>query len=122
MNVAVLGENIPQVLPRQDVAQRKHERERLAQIKETAIEHFKEVMPDGKLSAETLEMFRELQQSPLSLGRKLQFIIDNQSKQILIKVIDAGTGKMIKILPPKELQHVSRRSKGAAGLLLDETA
>ncbi len=41
---------------------------------------------------------------------------------MVVKVIDGNTDKVIKELPPKELQRVHMRIREAIGLLLDESA
>ncbi|MDR0552172.1 MAG: flagellar protein FlaG [Spirochaetaceae bacterium] len=118
MNVSVSTGKSPQT---QAVAGSTQKQERLQRVNEANFERFKEIMPDGKLNADSLQILRELQAVDSGFNKKLQFIIDRESEQVLINVIDAETGKVIKILPPKELQRLSRRARGNSGLLLDES-
>jgi flagellar protein FlaG len=55
-----------------------------------------------------------------TFNKKLQFIVDQQSNQVIVKVIDKATDKVIKVLPPEELQRLHRKLKEAIGFLLDE--
>ena len=55
-----------------------------------------------------------------ALSKKLQFVVDQNSNQVIVKVIDRETDKVIKELPPEELQRLHRNLKEAIGLILDE--
>jgi len=53
-------------------------------------------------------------------NKKLQFVVDHHSNEVIVKVIDKDTDKVIKELPPEELQKLHRKLKEAIGLLFDE--
>ena len=53
-------------------------------------------------------------------NRKLQFVVDHNSNQVIVKVIDKETDKVIKVLPPEELQRLHRNLKDTIGFLFDE--
>ena len=53
-------------------------------------------------------------------NRKLQFVVDHNSNQVIVKVIDKETDKVIKVLPPEELQRLHRNLKDSIGFLFDE--
>ena len=53
-------------------------------------------------------------------NRKLQFVVDHNSNQVIVKVIDKETDKVIKVLPPEELQRLHRNLKESNGFLFDE--
>jgi len=53
-------------------------------------------------------------------NKKLQFEVDQGSNQVIVKVIDKETDKVIKELPPEELQRLHDNLKEAIGLLFDE--
>jgi len=55
-----------------------------------------------------------------TFNKKLQFIVDQQSNQVIVKVIDKTTDKVIKVLPPEELQRLHRKLKEAIGFLFNE--
>ena len=56
----------------------------------------------------------------LSFMRKLKFIIDHESHEVLVKVIDPDTDKVIKILPPEEIQMLNRNSRDYSGILFNQ--
>ena len=118
MNITFSSGSLPQT---KAFEQHKAENERLSRVKEAHFERFREIMPDGKLDSEALDTLRQLEKISLSFNKKLQFIIDQKSEQVMVKVIDANTDKVIKILPPKELQRLSSRIKEDIGFLFDET-
>jgi len=56
----------------------------------------------------------------LVFNRKLQFVVDHNSNEIIVKVIDKETDKVIKELPPEELQRLHNNLKETIGFLFDE--
>ena len=62
----------------------------------------------------------DVQNISLALNRRLQFVVDSESKEILIKVIDRETDKVIKVLPPEELQRLHSRIRETLGFMFDE--
>jgi flagellar protein FlaG len=62
----------------------------------------------------------DLQQIGQVFNKKLQFVVDHHSQQVIVKVIDKETDKVIKELPPEELQRLHKNLKEAVGLLFDE--
>ncbi|MCL2277710.1 MAG: flagellar protein FlaG [Treponema sp.] len=55
-------------------------------------------------------------------NKKLRFVVDQGSNQVIVKVIDKDTDKVIKELPPEELQRLHSNLKEVIGLLLNEMA
>jgi len=62
----------------------------------------------------------DLEKIGLAFNRRLQFVVDHSSNQVIIKVIDKETDKVVKELPPEELQRLHSNLKEAIGLLFDE--
>jgi flagellar protein FlaG len=62
----------------------------------------------------------DLEKIGLVFNRKLQFIVDHDSNEVTVKVIDKETDKVIKELPPEELQRLHSDLKEAIGFLFDE--
>ena len=62
----------------------------------------------------------DLQQIGLVFNRKLQFVVDHNSNEVIVKVIDKETDKVIKELPPEELQRLHSNLKEAIGCLFNE--
>jgi flagellar protein FlaG len=67
------------------------------------------------------DVARNLEQISLSFNRRLQFVVDHKSNEITVKVIDKSTDKVIKVLPPEELQRLHSRIEETIGFLFDET-
>ena len=62
----------------------------------------------------------DLQRIGLVFNKKLQFVVDHNSNQVIVKVIDKETDKVIKELPPEELQRLHNNLKDTIGFLFDE--
>ena len=62
----------------------------------------------------------DLEKISLAFNRRLKFEIDHESKEIIVKVIDNETDKVIKVLPPEELQRLHSRIRETLGFLFDE--
>jgi flagellar protein FlaG len=63
----------------------------------------------------------ELEKISLAFSRKLRFVVDYKTKEVIVKVIDPSSDKVIKELPPEEMQRLHQRIKEAIGLLFDQT-
>jgi len=61
----------------------------------------------------------ELEQISLAFDRRLKFVVDQDSREIIIKVIDNETDKVIKELPPEELRRLHDRISETIGFLFD---
>jgi flagellar protein FlaG len=55
-----------------------------------------------------------------TFNKKLQFVVDHQSHEVIVKVIDKETDKVIKVIPPEELQRLHRMLKETIGFLFNE--
>ena len=62
----------------------------------------------------------DLERISLVFNRKLQFVVDHHSHEVTVKVIDKETDKVIKELPPEELQRLHNNLKETIGFLFDE--
>jgi flagellar protein FlaG len=63
---------------------------------------------------------KDLERITLAFNKKLKFEIDGNLDELIVKVIDPETDKVIKELPPKELQRLRLKIKEMIGLLYDE--
>jgi len=61
----------------------------------------------------------ELEHISLAFNRRLKFVIDQDSRDLIVKVIDNETDKVIKVLPPEELQRLHSRIRETMGFLFD---
>jgi flagellar protein FlaG len=62
----------------------------------------------------------DLERVSLAFNKKLQFVVDQRSNEVTVKVIDKATDKVIKELPPEELQRMHDKLKETIGFLFDE--
>jgi flagellar protein FlaG len=62
----------------------------------------------------------DLERVSLAFNKKLQFVVDHRSNEVIVKVIDKATDKVIKELPPEELQRMHSKLKETIGFLFDE--
>ena len=53
-------------------------------------------------------------------NRRFEFRLDQQINRVVVKVIDRDTDKLIKEIPPEEIQHLIARLRETMGLLVDE--
>ena len=54
-------------------------------------------------------------------NKRLKFSVNEELEQVVVKVIDAQTDKVIKEIPPEVLQRLHVRIREAIGLLIDES-
>jgi flagellar protein FlaG len=66
------------------------------------------------------EAARDLEQISLAFHKKLKFMVNHKSHEVTIKVIDPQTDKVIKELPPEEIQRLRDRIRETIGILFDE--
>ena len=62
----------------------------------------------------------DIAQVSQAFNKKLQFVVDQQTHEVTVKVIDKATDKVIKVLPPEELQRLHRKLQEAIGFLFNE--
>ncbi|MDR1627017.1 MAG: flagellar protein FlaG [Spirochaetia bacterium] len=63
---------------------------------------------------------REIEEFSTFLNRRLKYSVNPDTDQVIVKVIDRETDKVIKVLPPEALQRLHSRMKETIGLLFDE--
>ena len=73
------------------------------------------------LSKDDLErIIRRILKDASLLNRDLKYSVNSETDQIVVKVIDKSTDKVIKEIPPEEIQRLQARLKQEIGLLIDE--
>jgi flagellar protein FlaG len=95
------------------------------QARAAALQQFAAIMPDGKLPVEKKNReinaaAENIEKVSLAFNKRLKFVVDHQSHEVTVKVIDEETDKVIKVLPPEELQRLHSRIRETIGFLLDE--
>jgi flagellar protein FlaG len=63
---------------------------------------------------------RQLEKTFLAFNRRVELSVNDQINQVVIKVVDADTDKVIKEIPAEEIQHLIARIKETIGLLVDQ--
>jgi flagellar protein FlaG len=55
-----------------------------------------------------------------AFNKQLKFSVNRELQEVVVKVIDSQTDKVIKEIPPEEIQRLHVRIKEALGLLFDQ--
>jgi flagellar protein FlaG len=77
--------------------------------------------PEAVQSAEEVRRSAELLEQTFRLfNKKLRFSVNEEINRVVVKVLDARTDKLIKEIPPAEIQRLIARIKETIGLLFDE--
>ena len=72
-------------------------------------------------TAHVQRAIRDIEQFSNFLNRRLKYSVSQETNQVIVKVIDGETNKVIKVLPPEELQRLHNRIRESIGLLFDQT-
>ena len=77
---------------------------------------------NDRISAEKVSRIVEQIQGVSNLfDRKLSFQVNKELDEVVVKVIDSTTDKVIREIPSAEIQKLQIRIKEALGLLFDES-
>jgi len=76
--------------------------------------------PSEPKSSDIKTTAQDLERVSLAFNRRLKFVVDHESHDITVKVIDTETDKVIKVLPPEELQKLHQRIRETIGFLFDQ--
>jgi flagellar protein FlaG len=100
-------------------------RARAASVQKAAFAQFESSLPGNREPSEKNQAVlyataADLEQISLAFNKKLKFVVDHESHEVIVKVIDAETDKVIKVLPPEEMQRLHRKIKETIGFLFDE--
>jgi Uncharacterized flagellar protein FlaG len=63
-----------------------------------------------------------LEQAGAIFNRRLSFSLNTKLDSVVVKVIDADTDKVVREIPPAEVQRCYERLREVVGRLLDEKA
>ena len=67
-------------------------------------------------------VLKDLEKVGLVYNRRLRFSYDKDFGDVVVKVIDGDTDKVLREIPPKELQDLHIRIREAIGILFDKKA
>jgi flagellar protein FlaG len=77
--------------------------------------------PDAQLSRSEIEaQAKALERTFLAFNRRVKLSVNDEINQVIIKVVDEDTDRVIKEIPPEEIQHLIARIKETIGLLVDQ--
>jgi flagellar protein FlaG len=72
-------------------------------------------------SRESLERSAEILEQTFRLfNKRLKFSVNEEIDRVIVKVVDATTDKVIKEIPPEEMQRLIARIRETIGLLFDQ--
>ena len=77
---------------------------------------------DPITSDEISERLESLNVKLIALQRSIQFTVDEESKDIVINVVDTSNGEVIRQIPPEEILRLRHALEEIAGLMLEEIA
>ena len=80
----------------------------------------KESRRKAKSRAATDQYIKEVLEIPDVLNRKLSYSINKELNQVVVKVIDSKTDKVIRVIPSEALLKLHSRMKEVIGLIFDE--
>lgn len=66
------------------------------------------------------QQLKELEGLTRFLNRKLKFSFNEELQQVVVKIVEGDTDKVIKVLPPEELQKLRIRIREIIGILFDQ--
>ncbi|MDR3160701.1 MAG: flagellar protein FlaG [Spirochaetaceae bacterium] len=108
----------------QERGARQHEdasvRARTPEQQAAVVEQFTASLPENRKRGDIDSTLEDIEKISLAFNKRLKFAVDYQSHEVTVKVIDRETDKVIRELPPEELQRLHGKIREALGLLFDE--
>ncbi|MDR2701903.1 MAG: flagellar protein FlaG [Spirochaetaceae bacterium] len=120
IQVPTAGNGIPQTELSQERVPIKAVQTKAVEVKEAdAAETVNKSLPRSRNEAPP-DIMADLERITVAFNKKLKFEVNHQSDEIIVKVLDPETDKVIKVLPPEELQRLHSKLKETIGFLFDE--
>ena len=98
-------------------------RARTVEERSAAVREFTASLPGTRENREPHELeaaAQDLERISFAMNKKLRFSVDHESHEIIVKVVDPETDKVVKILPPEELRRLHHKIKEAIGVIFNE--
>ena len=94
-------------------------------VKRAAVEQMAASLPGNSPrrssgSGEIGRVAADIESVSRTFNKKLKFVVDHQSHEVIVKVVDKDTDKVIKVIPPEELQRLHKKLKETIGFLFNE--
>ena len=90
-------------------------------ITREAAKKFSKDTADARGSQNSEQYIKEILNFTQFFNKRLRFTVNEELDQVVVKVVDVETDKVIREIPPEVLQRMHVRIREAIGLLFDET-
>ena len=93
-----------------------------APLKETRVAtQSQNPLQDAARSADEIQQDIEKMNDQLkSMNRSIRFTVDDESHDIVVKVVDKNTGEVVMEIPPEEVLKLRERMSEMSGLLVEK--
>lgn len=78
--------------------------------------------PEPVIPSDLQQTLQDMQRLSSAFNRHLSFSVNQKLDSIVVKVVDSQTDKVVREIPPAELQHVYEAIRETIGLLFDSKA
>ncbi len=114
--------SIARSAPVQEIAKRQAspEREAVVKAKQVAQNIAEAAAKKPQDRVEVERYLSEIVNYTEVFNKRLRFSVNEELNQVVVKVIDSQTDKVIKEIPPEAVQRMHVRIREAIGLLIDE--
>jgi len=93
---------------------------RMAKQKFAQEQHIVAEDKQAEQPTELQETVKDLEKISLAFNKKIRFKVDQKSHEVIVRIIDSETNKVVKELPSQELQRLRDRIRETMGILFDE--
>ncbi len=96
------------------------QKKKIAQQKDQQAAFEQEKKRKAVSKAKTDQYIKDVLNIPSMLNRKLSYSVNKELNQVVVKVIDGETDKVIRVIPSETLLKLHSRMKEVIGLIFDE--
>ena len=93
-----------------------------AQAAQAQAQHAAAPKAEPLIPSDLQQTLREMQKVSDAFNTHLSFSVNQKLDSIVVKVVDSQTDKVVREIPPAELQHVYEAIRETIGLLFDRKA
>ena len=81
------------------------------------------VAPREVVSRESIEkMVKDANSMMKQLNNHLEFTVDNETKDLIVKIVATDTKRVIREIPPEEIRELRQKLRELSGLIFDKEA
>jgi len=86
------------------------------------VHHTVEALQKAERSAEEIRRDIEAINEQLTvLNQSLQFSIDAETRDVVVKIVDKDSGEVVKQIPPEEVMNLRKRLREMSSLFVEKT-